>query len=110
MNLYEIESARISDIKGLHRKFTSVGVENHYDFLVNLWARFPVAFLNTLSSVQVFDFSQVFGLCGPVLSYDLSPAKPPEAEMQTLQLILAVSRPEQRLRSRKEQGKTSPGL
>lgn len=42
--------------------------ENHCDFLVNLWTRFPVAFMNTLSFIQAFDFSQVFGPCGPVPS------------------------------------------
>lgn len=82
---------------------TSGGVENHYDFLVNLWARFPVVFMNTLSFIQVFDFSQVFGPCGPVPSCKLSPAKPPKVQMETLWLVIAVSRSEQQLETLPEE-------
>lgn len=45
--------------------------------------------------MQVFDFSQAFEPCDFVPSYELSPAKPPKVQMQTLQLIVAGSRLEQ---------------
>lgn len=45
--------------------------------------------------MQVFDFSQLFGPCDLLPSYELSLAKPPKVQMQTLQLIIALSRPEQ---------------
>lgn len=44
------------------------------------------------------DVSQVFVQCGPVPSYELSPIKPPKANMQTLQLTIAVSRSDQQLK------------
>lgn len=62
-------------------------------FFVNLWARFPVDFMNTRGFMQIFDFSQAFEPCDLVPSYELS--KPPKVQMQTLLLIIAVSRLEQ---------------
>lgn len=66
---------------------------------MNLWARSPVAFMNTQSFTQVFDFSQVAGPCGPVASHELFHTKPPKVQVQTPQLITAVPRSEQQLKS-----------
>lgn len=61
---------------------------------MNLWVRFPVAFMSTLGFMQVFGFSQAFGPCDLVPSYELFSAEPPKVQMQTPQLIIAVSKSE----------------
>lgn len=79
---------------------------------MNLWVRFPVAFMNTWGFMQVFDFSQAFEPCDFVPSYELSPAKPPKstnadtsADRSWVKVGAAAQIP-----PRREQGKTSPGL
>lgn len=55
--------------------------------------------MNTQSFTQVFNFSQVAGPCGPVPSHELFHTKPLKVQVQTPQLITAVPRSKQQLKS-----------